>query len=149
MLATTGRARHTLPGDRHASDDRPANDSETSPGANSIWLVSLLLEGKIAITVLTALIVAAPLMVIPAAQLHALATTGQWRGFQVSKLLDVLQVAPETPSTHASSVAGFALALLASLVLFTAILALCVLAAIFPRANRRGAPNITASSKTR
>jgi hypothetical protein len=100
-------------------------------------LVSLLLESAIAVTVLTALIVAAPLIVILAAQLHGLATTGQWRGFQVSELLDVLRVDPETLATRPDSVAGFVLLLPASLVLFTATLAFCVLAAILHRANRR------------
>jgi hypothetical protein len=100
-------------------------------------LVSLLSECAIAVTVLTALIVAAPLTVIVAAQLHALATTGQWRGFPVSELLDVLQVDPEALPTRSDSVAGFALSLPASLVLLTATLALCVLAVFLHRTNRR------------
>jgi hypothetical protein len=100
-------------------------------------LVSLLLECAIAVTALTALIVAAPLTVILAAKLHALATMGQWRGFPVSELLDVLQVDPETLAMRSDSVAGFALSLPASLVLATATLALCVLAVILHRTNRR------------
>jgi hypothetical protein len=99
---------------------------------------SLLLECVMAAALLAALMAAIPLAVIIAAQLHGLATTGQWRGFQVSEFLDVLHIDPGIffPGDSEKTV-GSLLALPASLVLFTTTLFLCVLAGLLHRLNRR------------
>jgi hypothetical protein len=99
--------------------------------------LSLLLEIAIAAAVLAALIAATPLAVILAAQLSGLASTGQWRGFQLSELFDVLQIDPNSFSASSPAVAGSLLSAPATLVLFTSILFLCVLAGFLHRLNRR------------
>lgn len=99
--------------------------------------LSLLLECVIAVVLLAALIAAIPMAVILAAQLHGLATTGQWRGFQVSEFLDVLHVDPGIFPESSEQTAGYLLSLPASLVLFTAVLFLIVLAGLLHRLSRR------------
>jgi len=98
--------------------------------------LSLLLECAIAAVVLAAVIVAVPLAVILAAQLHGLATTGQWRGFQVAELLDVLQIDASIVSGSSQPAPGYLLSLPASLGLLIAVLFLCLLAGILRRLNR-------------
>jgi hypothetical protein len=100
-------------------------------------LLSLPLECGVAIAVLAALVAVVPLVVILAAQLHGLATTGQWRGFPVSEFLDVLQIDPSNFAGGSLAGAGSLLSAPASLVLFTATLFLCVLAGLFHRLKRR------------
>jgi hypothetical protein len=90
-----------------------------------------------AAALLVALIAAVPLTVIVAAQLHGLATTGQWRGFQVSELLDVLRIDRSIFPESSEQTAGYLLSLPASLVLFTTVLFLIVLAAALHRLRRR------------
>src|SRR5688572_17920520 len=90
--------------------------------------LALLLECVIAAALLVALIAAVPLTVIVAAQLHGLATTGQWRGFQVCELLDVLRIDRSIFPESSEQTAGYLLSLPASLVLFTTVLFLIVLA---------------------
>ena len=98
-------------------------------------LLSPLLECVIAAALFAALMAAIPLAVIIAAQLHGLATTGQWRGFQVSEFLDVLHIdrgilsgdlgagdsGRPRMSPHAASLIG----------LFTTTLCLCCLPDLF------------------
>src|SRR5689334_3304949 len=90
-------------------------------------LVSLLSEFAIAAAVLAILIAAVPLAVMLAARLTGWATTGPWRGFQLSELLDVLKIDPGS----LPAMAGSLLPAPAALVLFTGILFLCVLGGFF------------------
>ena len=99
--------------------------------------LTLLLECAIAALTLAAVVVAVPMMVILAAQLHGLATTGQWRGFQVAEFLDVLQIDASSLSSESSPPPESLLSLSASLVLFTAMLFFGLLAGILHRLNRR------------
>jgi len=105
-------------------------------------LLSPLLECVIAAALFAALMAAIPLAVIIAAQLHGLATTGQWRGFQVSEFLDVLHIDPgilsgDSGSGDSGQAGESLLTLPASSVLFTTTLCLCVLAGLIHRLNRR------------
>jgi hypothetical protein len=99
--------------------------------------LSLLLECLIAIALLAALIAAIPMAVIVAAQLQAVATTGRWRGFDLSEFLDVFHVDPGILPTGSVHAVGTLLSLPASLILFTTVLLLIVLAWILHRLNRR------------
>jgi hypothetical protein len=99
--------------------------------------LALLLECVIAAALLVALVVAVPLVVIVAAQLHGLATTGEWRGFQVSKFLEVLGLDRGIFPESSEQTAGYLLSLPASLVLFSTVLFLIVLAAALHRLRRR------------
>jgi hypothetical protein len=90
-----------------------------------------------AAAVLAALVPAVPLTVVLAAQLYGLATTGQWRGFQVSELLDVLHIDPGSLPGGSLHGAQSLLSAPASLLLFTIALFLCVLAGLLHRLNRR------------
>ena len=99
--------------------------------------LALLLECVIAAALLVALVVAVPLVVIVAAQLHGFATKGQWRGFQISELLDVLGLDRSILPGSSDQTAGYLLSLPASLVLFTTVLFLIVLAVALHRLRRR------------
>lgn len=99
-------------------------------------LVSLLLECAIAVAVLTATMISAPMILILAAQMDRLTTTGDWRGFRFSEFLDVLRIDPSAILGELP-IAGFFLALPATLILFPSALALCLLAGVFHRLNRR------------
>jgi cbb3-type cytochrome oxidase subunit 3 len=99
-------------------------------------LVSLLLECVIAVAVLAAVVAIIPMTLILAAQLHGLLTTGNWRGFQFSEFLDVFRIDLSGPG-DTQPVAGFLLALPATLLLFLATLVLCLLAGVLHRLNRR------------
>ena len=98
--------------------------------------VSLLLECVIVIAVLAALIAIIPMVLILAAQLNGLATTGNWRGFQFSEFLEVLRIDLSGPG-DTQPVAGLLLALPATLLLFLATVALCLLAGVLHLLNRR------------
>jgi cbb3-type cytochrome oxidase subunit 3 len=125
----------------HSCDQRALDGSQMMPKRGLARIryevVSLLLECGIAAAVLAALITSVPLVVILAAQLHGLATTGHWRGFQVAELLDVLRLDSSILPGSSQAIAEAVLALPASLILFTVALALCLLAGILHRLNRR------------
>jgi hypothetical protein len=100
-------------------------------------LVSLLLECAIAVAVLAAFMMSFPMTLILASQLNRLATTGDWREFRFSEFLDVLRIDPSSLQGEAQPIAGFFLALPAALLLLLAALALCLLAGVLHRLNRR------------
>ena len=91
-------------------------------------LVSLFLEFAVAIAALAILAIAAPIILIFAAQLDRLATKGNWRGFAFSEFLDVLGVAPSALADESRQSTAFILTLPAALVLSLAALILCLVA---------------------
>jgi len=95
-------------------------------------LVSLLLECAFAVAVLAALAAAVPMLTILAAHVYALATAGQWRGFPLSELIEVLRI-----DSVALPIDEWLLALPAALVLFVVVLILWLLAAVVHRLSRR------------
>jgi hypothetical protein len=100
-------------------------------------LVSLLLECAFAIAALAILATAVPTILILAAQLDRLATTGDWRGFALSELFDVLQIDASARAEDSQPLTGFVLALPATLVLLLATLILCVVACGLHRLVKR------------
>jgi hypothetical protein len=99
-------------------------------------LVSLLLECAMAAAVLAMIIAIVPMVLILAAQLHGLATTGNWRGFQFSELLDVLQIDVSTMPADSQLIVGL-LRVPAALLLFLVTSALYLFAVVLHRLNRR------------
>lgn len=89
-----------------------------------------------AAAVLAMIIAIVPMVLILAAQLHGLATTGNWRGFQVSELLDVLQIDVSTMPADSQLIVGL-LRVPAALLLFLVTSALYLFAVVLHRLNRR------------
>jgi hypothetical protein len=100
-------------------------------------LVSLALECGFALAALAILAIAVPIVLIFAAQLDRLATTGEWRGFAVTELIDVLQIDASALTGESQGFASFVLALPATLVLLLAALVLCLVAYGLRRLVRR------------
>jgi hypothetical protein len=100
-------------------------------------LVSLFLECGFAIAALAIAAVALPAILILAAQFARLASTGSWRGFAFSELIEVLRVDASALSDESRQFTAFILALPATLVLLVAALVLCLLAYGLRRLIRR------------
>src|SRR5262245_53975103 len=107
-----------------------------------IELVSSVLECGIAIATLGLIILAAPILLILAAQVERFATAGEWRGFQFSEFLEVIGVDPNSAAELSPVVPGV-MEWPATLLLATAALALVLLIVVLGRANRRQRARIT------
>jgi len=104
-----------------------------------VWheLVSLSLECVFAVVVLALVAAIVPTILILAAQFYRLATTGDWRGFAFSELVDVLGINPSALADESQPIAQTILALPATLVLSLASIALCLTAYVLHRLLKR------------
>jgi hypothetical protein len=100
-------------------------------------VVSLLLECAIAVATLAAFLMSVPMILILASQLNRLAMTGDWREFPFSEFLELVRIDPSSLQGETQAIAKFFLALPATLLLLLAALALCLLAGVLHRLNKR------------